>query len=393
MNNTLKSQFAKQAKKLISLGVMLSVGTVAVFSAGAFSRRVYVNVDNQTLSTITLNTETEKILNQVGISLAPNDIVHRIDGNDGSIKLNVKRAFNVSISDNNGTVDLIFTDGTVGDALNTAGIQLGENDSVNYPLDSALEPKMNIIVSRFVTILITADGETKNYSAPEGTVNDAIGFLKIPLSADDIINVDVFSNVYEAMEIVINRVKIEEITRTEEIPFKRITKKTNLLNSGDTKIATEGKNGQKEVTVRETTSDGKVTRSEELSCKIISDPVDEVTLIGTKGGSGSEKPITTPNENEYTKVLTGSATAYTAGPGAKTASGITPKEGVVAVNFNKIPRGSKVLIKSNDGFTWEGDALDTGGALIRGSAVVDIFMDSKSKCINFGRKNVTVYIK
>lgn len=88
------------------------------------------------------------------------------------------------------------------------------------------------------------------------------------------------------------------------------------------------------------------------------------------------------------------ATAYTYGDdgGNKTATGIRPYRGVVAVDPNVIPLGTKLYIETSDGRYVYGNAVaaDTGGA-IKGNRI-DIFLESEQECISFGRRTVNVYI-
>lgn len=113
-----------------------------------------------------------------------------------------------------------------------------------------------------------------------------------------------------------------------------------------------------------------------------------------------KKVVTSPstskesgNEN-VANVFYGSATAYTAPSGARTATGTKPTQGVtVAVNPRLIPYGSKIRVEALDGsFSQTLIAQDTGGALKSNSAVADIYMESKSDCIRFGRKNVKLSV-
>ena len=91
----------------------------------------------------------------------------------------------------------------------------------------------------------------------------------------------------------------------------------------------------------------------------------------------------------YSNVMSMEATAYlpTDGSGAGiTATGIRATYGVVAVDPRVIPLGSKVYIPGY------GVALaaDTGGA-IKGYKI-DLCMESYAECMQFGRRNVTVYV-
>lgn len=82
------------------------------------------------------------------------------------------------------------------------------------------------------------------------------------------------------------------------------------------------------------------------------------------------------------------ASAYTAYKNRKTAIGIKPYWGGIAVDPRYIPLGSKVYIpKYNKTFT----AVDTGG-IIKGYKI-DIYMNSRKQALNFGRRNITVYVK
>jgi len=96
----------------------------------------------------------------------------------------------------------------------------------------------------------------------------------------------------------------------------------------------------------------------------------------------------------YKQKLEGAGTAYTAKPGALTASGAPVYYGGVAVNPDVIPLGSKLYIVSNDGRYVYGyaTAIDTGGALYSGQALVDLFYWTERECFDFGRRAVTVYV-
>lgn len=376
---------------------MSAVCATSIFSVGAFSRQVNVNADDRTISAITMTGDTFEILDRVGVKMSEGDSVDRKDEIDGSLKLDVKRAFDVSVSKGDKTVNLKKSQGTVKDAIESAEIELDETDICNFPEDKALELGMNIVISKTVGIKLAVDGEIKDLKVPSGTVMDALKYLNVEIFGDDIVNVDVHSDIYEGMEIKVGRVSYREVVLSEEIPFNTVVKKTHLLDDASREVSSGGKKGEKEVTVKETLVDGEVVKSEEISSKVVIEPVDEVILEGTKkpeckSRSESVAPIS-GIQAKGSKVVSGSATAYTAPKGARTSTGAVPVQGVtVAVNPKVIPYGRNVVITSlNGAVLWRGVSQDTGGALKSGSAVVDIYMDSKADCVKFGRKKVNVY--
>ena len=83
--------------------------------------------------------------------------------------------------------------------------------------------------------------------------------------------------------------------------------------------------------------------------------------------------------------MTVEATAYT-WTGNRTATGTWPKVGTIAVDPKVIPLGTKVYV-SGYGFAV---AEDTGGAIKNN--IIDLYMDTNEACINWGRRNVTLYI-
>ena len=93
----------------------------------------------------------------------------------------------------------------------------------------------------------------------------------------------------------------------------------------------------------------------------------------------------------YSNVITGSATAYS-GDGT-TSTGVTPRPGYVAVDPSEIPYGTKLYIVSTDGIVYGyAIAADTGGFIYNSSTVVDLYYNTESECINFGRRNVKIYV-
>lgn len=99
---------------------------------------------------------------------------------------------------------------------------------------------------------------------------------------------------------------------------------------------------------------------------------------------------------DFKKVIDVKATAYAPGAhdneqwGDKTFLGTTVRPGVVAVDPDVIPLGSRVYIKYPDGSGHYATAEDTGGA-IKGNRI-DVALDSVDEAYDFGIKNAKIYM-
>lgn len=75
---------------------------------------------------------------------------------------------------------------------------------------------------------------------------------------------------------------VQEDVKDEVIPYDTVEKEDDSMDEGETKVETEGKNGLKEVKVRNTIVDGNVVKSKELSSKVKKKSVKKVVIKGTK---------------------------------------------------------------------------------------------------------------
>lgn len=312
-------------------------------------------------------------------------------------------SFEVSINQYGSTETITVAGGTVADALAQAEIHLDETMAVTPMLDTPLEKDMIIRIQEGAKVSVTADGTTKNVIAPKVTVVEALIQLGFTVNEDDILSVAKNAVIKEGMDIKVQRVTYKEVTEVKEIPFDTVTELTYDLDPGETKVEVEGKNGSKEVTKKVMYVDGKETESKVIKEKVLAEPVDEYVYEGAESyvpanfnlSSSGDKTFVDAYGNTiaYSYVISGSGTAYTSAPGALTATGVPAYVGGVAVNPNIIPYGSQLYIETTDGIVYGyATAVDTGGALMDGSALVDLYYTSYGECINFGRRTVNVYV-
>ncbi len=347
----LSDLFRKRSRAVTAsiLAVIMAFSIVAINSA---SKMVIIEDGENSIRFRSLETNPKKIVELAGIELDSEDLIY-VNRDSATPVLTIKRAIPINIVSGEFKTTLKLAGGTVSDALTKAGITLGEEDSLNFGLDDTLTDNMVIEVN----------------------------------------------NVEYKYEIV-----------TEEIPYDTITKYSTGLANGETKT-TEGQNGQKEVKYCIKYVNGEATEKTVSWENVIKEPVNAVKTIGASAAVSSNKvtggtisELVPPFEIaldangkpvNYSKVITGNATAYYNAYGRHCATGVWPKPGYIAVNPKVIPYGTKLYIVSADGKYNYGYAIaaDTGGFTTNGSGTVaDLFFNTKGECISFGRRQIEIYV-
>lgn len=200
----------------------------------------------------------------------------------------------------------------------------------------------------------------------------------------------------------------ETIEETQVINSSVVSIDNPYLYEGQTAVIQQGSNGEKTIIYKIRKENGKETSKVLISEKITKVPVDTIVEVGSKplpaySKATGFKSVTNGTIPQYKECFVVNASAYDLSfascgknPGDRgygiTASGMQARYGVVAVDPSVIPLGTKLYITSLDGSWTYGEAIagDTGGA-IKGNRV-DLFFDSYSECINFGRRQAMVYI-
>ncbi|HEM4056711.1 TPA: G5 domain-containing protein, partial [Streptococcus suis] len=78
--------------------------------------------------------------------------------------------------------------------------------------------------------------------------------------------------------------KISEkiVTENEDIPFEKVTIYSSALMAGEQKVTQVGQAGKQVIESKQTYVNGQLVKTEKLSTKVVSEPVEEITMIGTK---------------------------------------------------------------------------------------------------------------
>ncbi|WP_297133273.1 3D domain-containing protein [Terrisporobacter sp.] len=257
---------------------------------------------------------------------------------------------------------------------------------------------MGIVTVNYVAfnkeVVLVVDGQEIEVNSFQSNVQGVLDENEIDYDENDIISEDLDKTLEDGMKIEIKKVERRTITETDDIPFETVEQSDSSLLKGSTKIAQEGKKGTKELIYEAIYYDGKLFEKKLVEENILRKPENKIVLKGTKEKSqpksdNSTKSIKTSTSTSSksslgTKMVV-QATAYS-GDGI-TSTGTVPKWGTIAVDPKVIPYGTKVYIPQ---FGQYFIAEDCGGA-IKGNKI-DIFMNSESQCVDWGRRTIDIYI-
>ena len=250
---------------------------------------------------------------------------------------------------NNETVITTYAN-TLSDLLEEQSIELDDVTDSSADLRSALYDgqKVDVEVTSDFTVLV--DGKSIDVALAAESVADVVSEAGVVLGEDDVVEPALTTRATGDMVIDIHRVTIEEEIRETELAYSVETKKDSTIVSGD------------KLVVRPVADD--------------SDSENESTASFS----------TAPNGRTCVKVLTCKATAYHEPEGSLTKSGTLSRVGAIAVDPSVIPLGTELYVEGYGYCVAE----DTGG-LIKGNRI-DIYLDSEAECVNWGVRDVTVYI-
>jgi uncharacterized protein YabE (DUF348 family) len=241
-----------------------------------------------------------------------------------------------------GQVQSVHTFGsTVADALKAEKVQIGEHDVVAPSLDSKLQDGQEISIQYGRQLTVNADGTKKAYwttadsvnealadlglrydnsaffstsrSAPlgreglelvvktpktvqlvhlgkiatiksmAGTVGEALTGAKIAWDRDDKISPAPTTVLQPGVNrIAYIKVDVKTVTKSVAVAHGTAETKSATLEEGTKKTTAKGTDGAKSVTYVYTYLDGKLSTSKVVSSKLVTAPVDEKVLVGTK---------------------------------------------------------------------------------------------------------------
>lgn len=294
----------------------------------------------------------------------------------------------ITLIDNGKATQYETTAVLVEEFLASENIQLSEKDNLSVDNNESITQGMEIIITRWnpTVTLILNQKETK-MNTKAYTVGQLIYEQEIELGEKGVAEPGLITPIKDGMTITVQTE--EKIIEMKEgpIPYETKVTPTADLKPGERQVKVEGKEGLANRTFEVVRFNGEIIEETQIKSQILVEPETEVILEGMKNIIVDPK---TGKSYEYTKEMMMEATAYTDIPNDKwygiTASGMPTFVGMVAVDKNVIPLGTRLYVEGY-GIAHAGD---TGGA-VKGN-IIDLYMNSKQETRAFGRRPRKVYI-
>ena len=328
VRDTVKQVSMKNIKRMTVLPIILTVSVASISGFAWNDKQVTIVADGQTKVVKTHLNSAEGILHDAGIAPGKYDVILRSTNTvqNGTV-LTLIRAFPVHVT----------VDGVERDVMTVQTTARGLADELGYKAPN------------YVTL-----GDSEGRLAPNSKVEIAH---------------------------VTGR---SEKTYEQPIAVQVIRQQDDSLPAGQEEVVEQGQAGVQQVQQEIYYQDGKEIKKDVVRTTTVKQMVPQIIKVGTR-----EAVETSRGAMRYREVITMEATAYTPADGdgqGITATGMIARPGVVAVDPNVIPLGSRLYIPGYG----MAIAADTGGA-IRGNRI-DLLMDSYDAAMNFGRQSVEVYV-
>ncbi|MDQ0424500.1 resuscitation-promoting factor [Cellulomonas iranensis] len=255
--------------------LVLAGGGIAVANA---HKTVALDVDGDVTQISTFAGSVEGLLDAQGVQLGGRDTVSHTGALTDGAEIVVRHAKEIVVQLDGQEQQVWTTALTADEALETlatradtvALVASRSAERAELPLDLVLDGRAEVLVDGGVLDVPDAD-------ASVGTVLDELGVTLQPLD-----RVRVQHDANGVVQVVVQRVVVQDVTTTSEVPFTSRTEDDASQYTGKKVVAQAGVPGVRTVVETVTTVDGAEESRVPVSDDITTAPVEEVVRVGTK---------------------------------------------------------------------------------------------------------------
>lgn len=268
--------------------------------------------------------------------------------------------------------------------IKQSGVKLDPSDKYTVSTQN-IEDGTTITIKRAVPVLIKFEDKTKKINTTENNVQSLLS--SIGYGSDNYyVSANTGESITPNMLIRLEPLTNKMVFRNENSSFNTVYRDDNTMPAGTTKVIQQGSEGVNHLMVKEYYSGGQKVNEQVLQKSVLKEAVPQIIARGTYTAPAGV--VYDGQIPPYIATMYVEASAYlpTDGSGSGyTATGMLAQHGVVAVDPNVIPLGTRMYIPGYGVAV----AADTGGF---SGNVIDLCVDSYAEAVNWGRRDISIYI-
>lgn len=281
----------------------------------------------------------------------------------GAINIEVRRAMPFAISEDGRVTTTSSSQQTVAEALREAGVVLGPGDAVTPAEQAPLEPDAQVVVRHAKPVTVTLPDDHRVLYTLAATVGDALTAAGVVVPAGAFTEPSLDTAITPGMSVRVVQLSASSDLEREYIASNTVYKPDPSLPPGETRTVA-GHDGARVREYSVNYVDGQEQSRELVDEYFDPEPVDTVIYYPTQTRTVQAAPPASSDGG----TLHVYATWYDAASSGRapsdpayghTATGVTVTYGIVAVDPDVIPLGTKMFIP---GYGYA-VAADTGGAV------------------------------
>jgi uncharacterized protein YabE (DUF348 family) len=297
----------------------VAVGATAAFAVAggsvayaAKSKTVSLSVDGQVRKVHTFGSTVADALKAEKVQIGAHDVV--APGPDSKLKdgqeISVQYGRELTVNADGTKKAYWTTADSVNEALADLGLRYDTGAVFSTSRSAPLGRQgLELVVKTPKTVQIVRQGKVATIKSMAATVGEALTAAKIVWDRDDRISPTAATVLKPGVNRVgYVKVDVKKVTKTEAIAHGTAETKSATLEVGTKKTAAKGVDGAKSVTYVYTYLDGKLTTTKVLTSKLVTAPVDEKVLVGTKPKPAAPTP--TPTQDTSTPPSSGNTGAW-----------------------------------------------------------------------------------
>jgi len=269
----------------------VAVGGSAAYAAK--SKNVTVSVDGQVQKVHTFGSTVGDALEAQGITVGQHDVVAPAvdtkitDGQEIAVQFGRQLTI-----DTDGRKRVFWTtEDSVSEAFSALGLHYDHALLSTSRSAGIGREGLTITVRTPKTVMLVRAGKPITIRTTSLTVGEVLAAAKVRIDGDDKVTPGLSAPVTAGTRIVVVDVQRKNIVQVVAVPFAVTRTKTDSLYEGQTKVRTEGVNGRRSVGYALVVYDGRIVGKKAVATKLLSAPVTEVVLVGTKPKPQPTEPV------------------------------------------------------------------------------------------------------